>query len=165
MTVALGLFPAIQKQNLRVENYFLLKKFGRILTSKSGCRAINCGVNEIDIHWINILLMKLILVSFVLLILVREGGGSLLLTFVLTSYATDACSDLRFIRKPTHTNLYLNPTSHHHLSNIQTVLSTFVHRARALCEKEATIIWSCSRPFSVKMCIVWIRYDVLSARR
>jgi hypothetical protein len=35
-------------------------------------------------------------------------------------------------RKPTHTNLYLNPGSHHHPSNKQAVLATLVHRARAL---------------------------------
>jgi len=32
----------------------------------------------------------------------------------------------------THTNTYLKPRSHHHPSNKQAVLSTSVHRARAL---------------------------------
>jgi hypothetical protein len=40
-------------------------------------------------------------------------------------------------RKPTHTNLYLNLASHHHPSSKQAVLSTVVHRARALCDKES----------------------------
>jgi hypothetical protein len=40
-------------------------------------------------------------------------------------------------RKPTHTNLYLNPNFHHHPSNIQAVLSTLVHRARSLCDQES----------------------------
>jgi hypothetical protein len=40
-------------------------------------------------------------------------------------------------RKPTHTNLYLNTKSHHHPSNIQAVLSTLIHRARALCDKDS----------------------------
>jgi hypothetical protein len=40
-------------------------------------------------------------------------------------------------RKPTHTNLYLNPGSHHHPSNKQAILATLVHRARALCDKES----------------------------
>ena len=40
-------------------------------------------------------------------------------------------------RKPTHTNLYLNPGSHHHPSNKQAILATLVHRARALCDNES----------------------------
>jgi hypothetical protein len=35
-------------------------------------------------------------------------------------------------RKPTHTNLYHNAKTHHHPSNKQAVLSTLIHRARAL---------------------------------
>jgi hypothetical protein len=37
----------------------------------------------------------------------------------------------------THTNLYLHADSHHHPSNKQAVLSTLVHRARALCDHES----------------------------
>jgi hypothetical protein len=40
-------------------------------------------------------------------------------------------------RKPTHTNLYLNAKSHHHPSNKQAVLSTLIHRARALCDDDS----------------------------
>jgi hypothetical protein len=40
-------------------------------------------------------------------------------------------------RKPVHTNLYLNLASHHHPSSKQAVLSTLVHRARAVCDKES----------------------------
>jgi hypothetical protein len=41
-------------------------------------------------------------------------------------------------RKPTHTNLYLNPASHHHPPpSKQAVLSILVHRATALCDKES----------------------------
>jgi hypothetical protein len=39
-------------------------------------------------------------------------------------------------RKPPHTNLYLNAKSHQHPSNTQAVLSTLVHRARALCDDD-----------------------------
>jgi transposase len=39
-------------------------------------------------------------------------------------------------RKPTHINLYLNAKSHHHPSNKQAVLSTLIHRARALCDED-----------------------------
>jgi hypothetical protein len=40
-------------------------------------------------------------------------------------------------RKPTDTNLYLNDKSHHHPSNKQAVLSTLIHRARALCDEDS----------------------------
>jgi hypothetical protein len=39
--------------------------------------------------------------------------------------------------KPTHTNLYLNAKSHHHPSNKQAVLSTLIHRARALLDEDS----------------------------
>jgi hypothetical protein len=45
--------------------------------------------------------------------------------------------DHNVYRKPTHTNLYLNAKSHHHPSNKQVVLSTLIHRARALCEEDS----------------------------
>jgi hypothetical protein len=34
-------------------------------------------------------------------------------------------------------NLYLNAGSHHHPSSKQAVLSTLVHRARALCDQDS----------------------------
>jgi hypothetical protein len=40
-------------------------------------------------------------------------------------------------RKPTHTKLYLNAKSRHHLSNKQAVLSTLIHKARALCDEDS----------------------------
>jgi hypothetical protein len=43
----------------------------------------------------------------------------------------------RVYHKPTHTNLYLKAGSHHHPSNKQAVLSTLVHRARALCDQDS----------------------------
>jgi len=43
----------------------------------------------------------------------------------------------KIFRKPTDTNLYLNPGSHHYPSNTQGVLSTLLHRTRALCDKES----------------------------
>jgi hypothetical protein len=39
--------------------------------------------------------------------------------------------------KPTHTNLYHSPKSHHHPSNKQVILSTLVHRTRALCDEDS----------------------------
>jgi hypothetical protein len=40
-------------------------------------------------------------------------------------------------RKPTHTNLYLNPGTHHHPSNKQATFVTLVHRVKSLCDKES----------------------------
>ena len=40
-------------------------------------------------------------------------------------------------QNPTHTNLYLNPGSCHHSSNIQAILSMLVHTARTLCDKKS----------------------------
>jgi hypothetical protein len=40
-------------------------------------------------------------------------------------------------RKPTHTSLYLSAKYHHHPYNKQAVLSTLIHRARALCDENS----------------------------
>jgi len=40
-------------------------------------------------------------------------------------------------RKPTHTNLCLHQKSHHHPANKHSVLSSLVHRAKALCDQES----------------------------
>ena len=40
-------------------------------------------------------------------------------------------------RKPTHTNRYLHPLSHHHPAHKHSVLSSRVHRAHALCDHES----------------------------
>jgi hypothetical protein len=40
-------------------------------------------------------------------------------------------------RKPTHTNLYLHHKSHHHPANKHSVLSSLVHRAKALCDQDS----------------------------
>jgi hypothetical protein len=49
----------------------------------------------------------------------------------------DGCLRLKVYRKPTHTNLFLSVKSHHHPSNKQVILSTLIHRARALCEEDS----------------------------
>jgi hypothetical protein len=43
----------------------------------------------------------------------------------------------KIYRNPTHTNLYLNPGSHHKSSNIQAILSMLVCTATTLCDKES----------------------------
>jgi len=40
-------------------------------------------------------------------------------------------------RKPTHTNPYLHPLSHHHPAHKLSILSSLVHRAHALCDHES----------------------------
>jgi hypothetical protein len=41
------------------------------------------------------------------------------------------------VRIPMHTNLYLRPMSHHHLSNKYMVLATLMFRARTICDKDS----------------------------
>jgi hypothetical protein len=43
----------------------------------------------------------------------------------------------KFYRKPTHTNLYLHQSSHHHPANKHSVFSSLIHRAKALCDQES----------------------------
>jgi hypothetical protein len=40
-------------------------------------------------------------------------------------------------RKPTHTNPYLHQNSHHHPANKQSVLTSLIHRAKALCDENS----------------------------
>ena len=40
-------------------------------------------------------------------------------------------------RKPTHTNLYLHQHSHHHPANKHSVLSSLIHRAKTLCDRDS----------------------------
>jgi hypothetical protein len=49
----------------------------------------------------------------------------------------DGCLGHKVYSKPTHTSLHLSPKSHHHPSNKQAVLSTPIHKARALCEEDS----------------------------
>jgi hypothetical protein len=39
--------------------------------------------------------------------------------------------------KPTHTNLDLHQLSHHHPANKHSVLSSLIHRTRALCDQDS----------------------------
>jgi hypothetical protein len=47
---------------------------------------------------------------------------------------SDGYLGYKVYRKPTHTDLYVSSKSHHHPTNKHAVLSTLVHRARALRE-------------------------------
>jgi hypothetical protein len=53
--------------------------------------------------------------------------------FGVLSRALDGSLGHKVYHKPTHTNLYLSTKSHYHPFNKQVVLSTLVHRVRALC--------------------------------
>jgi hypothetical protein len=48
---------------------------------------------------------------------------------------TDSSLGHRVYRKPTHTNLYLQQSSHHHPAHKHSVLTSLVHRARAICDQ------------------------------
>ena len=52
---------------------------------------------------------------------------------------TDGSLGHKVYCKPTHTNLYLHQLSHHHHhpANKHSVLSSLIHRARALCDQES----------------------------
>ena len=41
--------------------------------------------------------------------------------------------------KPIHTNQYLHHNSHHHPANKKSVLSSLIHRAKALCDQDSLI--------------------------
>jgi hypothetical protein len=49
----------------------------------------------------------------------------------------DGSLEHKVYRKPTHTNLYLHQSSHHHSANKHSVLSSLIHGARALCDQES----------------------------
>jgi hypothetical protein len=51
-------------------------------------------------------------------------------------YKPDSSLSHKVYCKPTHTNLYLNSNSHHHLSNKQVILSILVGKARSICDQE-----------------------------
>jgi hypothetical protein len=50
---------------------------------------------------------------------------------------TDSSLGHKVYRKPTHTNLYLQQNSHHHPAHKQSVLTSLIHRARTLCDKDS----------------------------
>ena len=50
---------------------------------------------------------------------------------------TDGIPRHKVYWKPTHTNLYLHQNSYHHPANKQSVLSSLIHRAKALCDQDS----------------------------
>jgi len=57
--------------------------------------------------------------------------------FHLQRLEVDCSLGHKVYRKPTHTNRYLHPLSHHHPAHKHSVLSSRVHRAHALCDHES----------------------------
>ena len=49
----------------------------------------------------------------------------------------DSSLSHRVYCKPTHTNQYLHHNSHHHPTNKKSVLSSLIHRAKALCDQDS----------------------------
>jgi hypothetical protein len=66
-----------------------------------------------------------------------ESEGHLLFLDLDIYRRPDGSLGHKVYRKPTHTNLYLNAKSHHHPSSILVLLSTLIHRARALCDEDS----------------------------
>jgi hypothetical protein len=66
-----------------------------------------------------------------------EEDGHLPLLDIDIYRKTDGSLGHKVYRKPTHTNLYLHQLSHHHPANKHSVLSSLIHRARALCDQES----------------------------
>jgi hypothetical protein len=50
---------------------------------------------------------------------------------------TDGSLGHKGYRNPTYTNLYRQQNSHHHPANKHSILTTLVHRARALCDQDS----------------------------
>jgi hypothetical protein len=50
---------------------------------------------------------------------------------------TDGSLGYKVYRKPTHTNLYLQQRSHHHLANKQSALTSLTHRDKILCDQDS----------------------------
>ncbi|KAJ4447063.1 hypothetical protein ANN_09052 [Periplaneta americana] len=66
-----------------------------------------------------------------------EKDGCFPFLDILISRKSDGTLGHRVYRKPTHTDLYLNGHSHHHPAQKRTVLSTLLHRARGISDKES----------------------------
>jgi len=66
-----------------------------------------------------------------------EEGGHLPFLDVNVYRRNDGSLGHKVYRKPTHTNLYLHQSSHHHPANKQSVLTPLIQRARTLCDQDS----------------------------
>jgi hypothetical protein len=67
----------------------------------------------------------------------KEGGGHLPFLDIDIYIKTDSSLGHKVYQKPTHTNLYLHQNSHHHPANKQSVLTSLIHKAKALCDQDS----------------------------
>jgi len=67
----------------------------------------------------------------------REEEGHLPFPDIDIYRKTDGSLGHKVYRKPTHTNLYLPQNLHHHPTNKQSVLTSLIHRAKALCDQDS----------------------------
>jgi hypothetical protein len=65
-----------------------------------------------------------------------ESDGKLPFLDILIHRKRDGTLGHSVYRKPTHTDLYLNGKSHHHPSQKMSVLSTLIHRAISISDKD-----------------------------
>jgi len=66
-----------------------------------------------------------------------EEGGHLPFLDVDVYRRNDGSLGHKVYSKPTHTNLYLQQSSHHHPANKQSVLTSLIQRARTLCDQDS----------------------------
>jgi hypothetical protein len=67
----------------------------------------------------------------------KEEEGHLPFLDIEIYRKTDGFLGHKLYRKPTHTNLYLHQNSHHHPANKQSVLTSLIRRAKALCDQDS----------------------------
>jgi hypothetical protein len=66
-----------------------------------------------------------------------ETGGHIPILNIDVYRRLDSWLGYRIYRKPTHTNFYLNARSRHHPAKKQAVLSTVVHRVKAIYDPDS----------------------------
>jgi hypothetical protein len=69
-----------------------------------------------------------------------ERDGHLPFMDITTYCKPDGSLGRKVYGKPRHNKVYLNSSSHHHPSNTHALLSTLVHRARALCDRDSLYV-------------------------
>ena len=67
----------------------------------------------------------------------KEEEDHLLFLYIDIYRKTVSSLGQKVNRKPTHTNLYLYQNSHHHPANKQSVLTSPIHRAKAVCDQDS----------------------------
>jgi len=66
-----------------------------------------------------------------------EEGGHLPFLDVDVYRRNDGSLGHKVYHKPTHTNLYLQQSSHHHPANKQLLITSLIQRAKTLCDQDS----------------------------